>query len=481
MRSQAGGGASYPADVRTADVSPGPGHAGHVRPLLARGRLVTVDSRPVCAGCGLAVAPGDDGRWEHVPPGRPFPRRSRWFAPVTWARLRGVRSYREFTERFPWTVTPELCGGAVTSEADWAEAMRRLRHYHGLLASARRRRVLRTGENPYQELARVLAGDAISACASPDAADAPAGSRAESAGWPAHGPARGGTAHGRALAWSVPAGLGHVLDLPARRRELAALFAWAIPDEGALAMLARHAPLLESGAGTGYWAALLRARGVDVLASDLLPPGTAPSHAAGEAGDADEGATGHAAVGPAGNRYHGSGRRPWTEVEAASAVDAVRAARTSGRTLFLCWPPFDDDAASYAALRAYHGDTFIYAGGGPGGPTGTVRLHRELALNWQPVEQVAPPSWPGLRDRLVVYRRNPVRRSLSRRDRCQDCRRFLPTGATGRCDACFTRNPPAMALLVNGHRVEYPQEVVDAMPRGLRLAFERSPSMIRLS
>jgi hypothetical protein len=32
-----------------------------------------------------------------------------------------------------------------------------------------------------------------------------------------------------------------------------------------------------------------------------------------------------------------------------------------------------------------------------------------------------------------------------------------------------------MALLVNGHRVEYPQEIVDAMPRGLRLAFERSP------
>jgi hypothetical protein len=35
-----------------------------------------------------------------------------------------------------------------------------------------------------------------------------------------------------------------------------------------------------------------------------------------------------------------------------------------------------------------------------------------------------------------------------------------------------------MALLVNGVRVEYPQEVLDAMPAGLRLAFERSPSRI---
>ena len=159
----------------------------------------------------------------------------------------------------------------------------------------------------------------------------------------------------------------------------------------------------------------------------------------------------------------------------------MRAARTPGRTLFLCWPPFDDDGASYAALRAYRGDVLIYAGGGPGGPTGTLRFHRELELNWHPTEQVALPNWPGLRDRLVVYRRNPARQPLSQRDRCHGCRRFLPTGATGRCDACFARNPPAMALLVNGHRVEYPQEVVDAMPAGLRLAFERSPSLIQPS
>lgn len=110
-----------------------------------------------------------------------------------------------------------------------------------------------------------------------------------------------------------------------------------------------------------------------------------------------------------------------------------------------------------------------------------MRFHRELELNWQPAGQVALPNWPGLRDRLAVYRRNRVRRPLSRRDRCPSCRRFLATGATGRGDACFAWNPPAMALLVNGHRVEYPQEIVDAMPRGLRLVFERSPSLIRLS
>ncbi|MGH3211304.1 MAG: hypothetical protein ACRDNO_26460 [Trebonia sp.] len=444
------------------------GPACAVRPLLARGRLVTVDSHPVCADCGVAVAPGAADRWKHVPAGQPYPRRSRWFAAVTWAALRELRSYQEFRERFPWTVRSELCGGAVTSEGDWSEGMRRLREYHGLLAAARRRRVLGAGENPYLELTRVLAG----------ATTVPAALPAQSPGWSSRGPARG-----RALDWTAAGGVGHVLGLPARRRELAALFAWAIPDEGALAVLARHGPLLECGAGTGYWAALLRARGVDVLASDLAPPGIPADHATG---DTEGVATASDAAyptgrSPAGNRYHGSGRRAWTEVQVADAVDAVRAARASGRTLFLGWPPFDDDAASYAALRAYRGDSFIYAGGALGGPTGTVRFHRELELNWHPAEQAALPNWPGLRDRLVVYRRNPVRRPLSRRDRCQGCRRFLPTGAIGRCDACFARKPPAMALLVNGQRVEYPREVVDAMPRGLRLAFERSPALIPVS
>ena len=42
------------------------------------------------------------------------------------------------------------------------------------------------------------------------------------------------------------------------------------------------------------------------------------------------------------------------------------------RTLVLCWPPYDDDAASYAVLRAYRGDTLIYIGEPDEGATGSV-------------------------------------------------------------------------------------------------------------
>jgi len=248
---------------------------------------------------------------------------------------------------------------------------------------------------------------------------------------------------------AAPRELWPALDLEERRRELASLFCWGVPNERALEVMAAHAPLVECGAGMGYWSALLRARGVDVLAFDAAPPGTSS------------------------NDYHRSPRTPWTAVEAEDSAIAAR--RHGDRTLFLCWPPFDDDRSSYAVLRAYHGDKLIFVGEGA---TGSVRFHRELALNWTLEEEVRLPNWPQLRDTLMVYRRNAVRRPLRERDRCFECHRFIPTGAIGRCDWCFNHKPSALALQVGKHRVEYVQEMLDALPADRRRALEESPNRI---
>jgi hypothetical protein len=45
-------------------------------------------------------------------------------------------------------------------------------------------------------------------------------------------------------------------------------YAWAIPNERALHILTSFSPLIEIGAGKGYWAALLRLVEVDILAYD---------------------------------------------------------------------------------------------------------------------------------------------------------------------------------------------------------------------
>jgi hypothetical protein len=311
-------------------------------------------------------------------------------------RLTPLASYTDFTRRFPWV---------VVSEDEWRRASAVFAEYREKLKHLKRESPLDPGENPCLDLYQML--------------------------------------------MAAPARL---LDLDERRRELASLFSWAIPTEPVLEVLARHAPLVECGAGTGYWLALLRARGVDAIGYDHARPGR-------------------------GNAYHRGGRGAWTSVERLKSTAAAR--RHPERALLLCWPPYDDDAASYDVLRAYSGEVVIHIGECDEGATGSVRFHRELAVNWSLVEEIELPHWPRLQDRLMVYRRNAVRRRLLERDRCFECKQFIPTGAIGRCDACFRKNPPALALRVGRHRVEYPREVVDAMPDALRRAFEASPTRIR--
>ena len=360
-----------------------------IRPLLSGGRRVVVDGHVICEVCGHAVRPIGPDVWVHG--------RSRRAQSITLQAAKRLESFEQFRSRFPL---------AASTEEAWRDGMRRLGDYRAALQAASRRRVLDARDNPYLELVT------------------------------------------RLLAAPSP-----MLDLAERRRELASLFSWAIPSEPALQALARHAPLVECGAGMAYWAALLRARGVDTLPYDVAPPGFG-----------------------ARNDYHKSPRRPWTEVQRATAVEGAR--RHRDRTLVLCWPPFDDDAASYAALRAYRGGVVIHIGESDGA-TGSVRFHRELRLNWTLTEEVDLPHWPRLRDRVMVYRRNAERRAHAERDRCFECRRFIRTGAIGRCDWCFEQRPTALALRVGKHRVEYPQDVLDAMPAALRKAFEASPNRIR--
>jgi hypothetical protein len=139
--------------------------------------------------------------------------------------------------------------------------------------------------------------------------------------------------------------------------------------------------------GTGYWLALLRLRGVDAIGYD------------------------HARPGPV-NAYHRNDRGAWISIERLKSAAAAR--RHPERALLLCWPPYDDDAASYDVLRAYRGDVVIHIGERDEGATGSVRFHRELALNWTPAEELELPHWPRLQDRITVYRRNPVRPAAPR-------------------------------------------------------------------
>jgi len=385
-------------------------HGARIRPFHVGGSRVLVDGRSICSECGRAVLPTGPGEWRHLEENEPYPERSRWLSP-TPAELREVETYAEFRATWPaWS----------TTESQWREGLRRLELYEEALETEREQQPLERGENPYLAIVELLAE-------------------------PVSDP------EGQELVWGLPHGLAQMLDLSSRRRELVQLFAWAIPTEEALAAVAPFGPLVECGAGTGYWSALLQVRGADVVATDPVPAGT------------DE------------SEFHREPVRPWTEVARLDAVAAVRAHRD--RTLLLCWPPYDDDAASYDPLSAYDGDVVIHVGE-TDGASGSVRFRRELALNWTLEEAVDLPSWPWLEDRVHVLRRNPVQERQPEGDPCTECVRLMPPGSIGRCDECFARNPPALALRVGRHRAEYSQAELDAMPPPLRAAFEASASRI---
>jgi hypothetical protein len=154
-------------------------------------------------------------------------------------------------------------------------------------------------------------------------------------------------------------------------------YAWAVPNKEAIEALAEHSPLVEVGAGRGYWARLAAAAGADVLAFDPYPPGP-------------EG----------GNKWH---HKPGMFFKVGKA-DAEIAAQHPDRTLFLCWPPYGQDVAS-RALRSYRGDTVIYVGD-EGLSAATPEFYAELEAGFTKVRTVEIPQWPGIQDRLEIWRRS---------------------------------------------------------------------------
>lgn len=113
--------------------------------------------------------------------------------------------------------------------------------------------------------------------------------------------------------------------LDEKRAELICRYAFSIPTPDIVREIAGHSPLVEIGAGSGYWARCLKAAGADIIAYDTRPPGDEiPWDPRG------------------GNRWF---EEEWFNV---TEGDAFMAGRFPERSLFLCWPPIHDAMAMEA-------------------------------------------------------------------------------------------------------------------------------------
>lgn len=243
--------------------------------------------------------------------------------------------------------------------------------------------------------------------------------------WSRRSPAQGGPRWGTLLLMSdlsaTPRVSGNpLLDLYERsagsahaRAEAVRRFAFAVPDEAALATIARWAPngVIELGAGTGYWAGQLDQRGVDVVAYDTEPaPSTANSWFAGTS--------------------------PWFPVRPG---DQRMVNLHADRCMLLVWPTKNETWAAEAVEQFHHagGETVVFVGEGPGGRTGDDRFHLLIgeldrcyrcayglldgacvcgtSKLFTAAERVSIPTWAGFDDSLVVVRRTVA--ALPRRRR----------------------------------------------------------------
>lgn len=162
---------------------------------------------------------------------------------------------------------------------------------------------------------------------------------------------------------------------------LQAAYAYAIPSPetvGWLRDFAGDSPVLDLGAGRGYWAAQLVAAGVTVGAFDAEPPGSVPNPSfPGGRGQQDV----------------------WHPVE-----DLARYAEAekSEAVLFLCWPPGWGSSMASDALTEFEsagGKRLVFIGEEAGGKTADDLFFAMLSDRWQLASQdMEHVAWPRNRD-----------------------------------------------------------------------------------
>ena len=213
-------------------------------------------------------------------------------------------------------------------------------------------------------------------------------------------------------------GYDHFLNLVAN--PIRHSFSFATPSEEALSVLLSHSPLLELGAGTGYWATLLRARGADVLAVDKHAPSTEnlanPFHSALVPGSLMEVGDGVAAAAAHPERTLLL-MFPFKHMPGAVAWDAEALAAYTGETVIhvgaLVWR---QPGLERAACELTSDDVYFDA---ESGDTTSRRFQEALREKWTLVRTVPLPRFPFQADTLTVWKRKGADAALTAADVCE--------------------------------------------------------------
>ncbi len=138
------------------------------------------------------------------------------------------------------------------------------------------------------------------------------------------------------------------------RERCAETLAWGIPNDEVLNEIGKYSPLIEIGAGLGYWARLLQDRGIRIKPTDISIPLIEDR---------------------------------WTRIYSGNAIFHLKNNR---RNLFVCWVP---EEIAQQAGEIFEGEYIIFAGEKINFP------------NFELVNNIPLPNWKGFTDSLQIFRR----------------------------------------------------------------------------
>lgn len=162
------------------------------------------------------------------------------------------------------------------------------------------------------------------------------------------------------------------------RNHLLVEYGYAIPDDEVASTIKKYSPIVELGAGNGYWGYVLSQYGINIKCFDNFSWENNKE-----------------------SRFESWRENKLYPVEVGNE-EIVK--KHKDRSLMMIWPYMNKMA--YNALRMYEGDTLIYVGESYGGCTADDNFFKELSLNWKLVDGCALNTWSWLHDHLSVYRRD---------------------------------------------------------------------------
>lgn len=160
-----------------------------------------------------------------------------------------------------------------------------------------------------------------------------------------------------------------------KRMELTRKYAWSIPTQEAIEEIVKYSPIIECGAGTGYWASLISKMGGDVVAFDLFPSSE-------------------------GNNYYGHTNQ-FYPVKSGSHEKIKDYPK---HTLMLCWCPYDNDMG-FDHIHNYNGEHLILVGEDKGGCCGNDKMFNLIEQNFNFIKHISLPRWSGIYDELNIFKR----------------------------------------------------------------------------